>query len=127
MRTRATGRASALFFWDEALRDDELQQLKAAIPSWMNGSSVAYLCGLLHRLGPDDTLRLFELLSESGGLTPTEARPWLEPPEREWIAIEAILYGVLDQGAERGNELPYHLSRWLEQRRGCYGPRSLFE
>lgn len=114
-------------FLDEEDAAAELRQVRAAIPDWMSGSGPAYINGLLWRLGAADTRRLFELISEAGGLTPTEARPWLEPPDREWIAIEAILHGVLDQRAERGGKMPAHLSRWWEQRRGFFKPRSLFE
>jgi hypothetical protein len=94
-----------------------LGRIENALPSWWNGSSIKYLIGLLGRLGPADTIRLFELLSEAGGLSPPEARPWLEPPEREWPVVERILYTLINRAERKGQEIPRHLMRWLEQER----------
>lgn len=106
-----------MYSWDGPLREGELRQIEDALPSWMYGSSIKYLNGLLGRLGPADTIRLFELLSEAGGLSPPEARPWLEPPKREWSVIERIIYTLINRTEKKGRELPRHLMRWLEQER----------
>lgn len=105
-----------MYEWDGNAAGDELERLKGVIPVWIKGGP-AYVGGLLWRLGPADTVRLFELLGETGGLTPTEARPWLEPPVRAWSEIETILSGILDMNEARSIEIPAHLLRWLERHR----------
>ncbi|MCP1551682.1 MULTISPECIES: hypothetical protein [Methylorubrum] len=80
---------------------------------------------LKDRLGVSGTVRL-ALLIYDGGLTPTEARPWLEPPDRNWPEIEQIVFLILDDACRCGAALPWHLARWLERIRARDG-RSLFD
>lgn len=61
-------------------------------------------------------MRLFGLLND-GGLTPSEARPWLEPPARNWQQVESLLFTFYNLHDPRSDPLPWHIARWMERYR----------
>lgn len=85
-----------------------------ALPVWMIGRR-HYIDSLNLRLGPGGTMRLVELIGESGGLTPPEAKPWFEVESHSWARIERILFGHLQDRRDFGAALPAHLRWWVEE------------
>lgn len=65
-------------------------------------------------LGRDGLLRLGALLSESGGLTPPEARHWFELTQAQWNPVTRILMSSLLAEISEDRPVPAHLERWLE-------------
>ena len=99
-------------------------QPKDALPVWMIARR-EFIVSLNIRLGPGGTMRLIELIGEAGGLTPPEAEPWFEVESHTWQRIERILSAILSDRRNHGCDLPTHLHRWLEARKGPLTP--LFE
>lgn len=81
----------------------------------------SHYCGVLdHVLTAAGRIRLLELVSEAGGLTPTEARPWFEPPAQNWKRVEAMLFVAFDRLEQHGGTVPKHLWRWMDDYRSKY-------
>ncbi|MFO1149663.1 MAG: hypothetical protein U1E62_14900 [Alsobacter sp.] len=93
-----------------------------AIPGYLLLPPVLELQG--HRIfGPRDWVRMKVLMSEGGGLTPTEARSWLtvgEPRDALWHArmdvLDAYLASAWNDILALGGQLPVHLARWTLDR-----------
>ncbi|WP_407529728.1 hypothetical protein [Methylobacterium oryzisoli] len=71
-----------------------------------------YVEALNNQLGPRGIMRLSELIYD-GGLTPTEARPWLEPPECDWPEVERLLFEIFERRPPGDKPLPFHLAQWV--------------
>ncbi|WP_131801256.1 hypothetical protein [Methylorubrum populi] len=90
-------------------------QPRDALPVWMIARR-HYIESLNLRLGPGGTMRLVELISEAGGLTPPEAKPWFEVETHTWQRIERILFAILVDRRDSGVAIPTHLDGWLATR-----------
>ena len=83
----------------------------------------------LHELiGADAIVQLSSLIYQND-MTPTEARPWLEPPDRNWPEVERLLFEIFERRYPDDKPLPPHLTRWVERYREAHPRRltSLFE
>ena len=70
---------------------------------------------LERRLGIEGVRRLGQLLSESGGLTPPEAKPWFDLNRIRWHAIMRILATGFYHRIKAGFPPPPHVMRWMER------------
>lgn len=71
------------------------------------------------QLGPVKIVELSGLLYQDG-LTPTEARPWLEPPGYDWPEVERLLFELFDHRDPVDKALPWHIIRWVERYRDAH-------
>ncbi len=86
----------------------------------------AFVMELNEQIGAGRILRLSELIY-SGGLTPTEAKPWLEQPDVPWVLVERLLFRIFERRYPDDLPLPDHLVRWFVRYRDEHPFRSLFE
>ena len=84
---------------------------------------------LYERIGTAGIMELCRMLFQNE-MTPPEARPWLEPPDRDWPEVERLLFEIYDRRYPDKEPLPRHLARWVERYREAHPPprtSSLFE
>lgn len=83
----------------------------------------------LHELiGTAAIMELGRLIFQND-MTPPEARPWLEPPDRQWPEVERLLFEIWKRRYP-DDPLPRHLARWVERYRDAHPPprtSSLFD
>ena len=84
-----------------------------------------YVERLREQLGARGILRLTELMFQEG-TTPTEARPWLEPPDRNWPEVERLLFEIYERRTPDDRPSPFHVRRWIDRYREAH-VSSLFE
>ena len=79
----------------------------------IGAAAIVQLCGLIYQ----------------NDMTPTEARPWLEPPDHNWPEVERLLFEIFDRRYPDEGPLPPHLTRWIERYRDAHPRRlsSLFD
>lgn len=85
-----------------------------------------FVMELNEQIGARRILRLCELIYK-GGLTPTEARPWLEQPDVPWLLVERLMFSIFERRHPDDPPLPDHLVRWVVSYRDEHPFRSLFE
>lgn len=82
------------------------------LPNWLR-SERAQAPVLRHLIGDANLRRLIQLLSDSGGLTPTEAREWFDYDRRAWKPVEDAIACGLFQTVMFGQIVPKRLVNWL--------------